>query len=519
MPTWLGIDIGSASVKAALVRSAYRKLALVRVVSVDVPPGGTVVEATRLAALRALEGEPRDSSFGARAPKSPMADAVATAVDGSRVAIHRLLLPETAQRQLAEVLAYELGSQVPFDLETAVYDYRMLERQENRDAGQLSLVVAVARIDDVRARIDVVKEALAQEPERVAVGALSLGALVRFIPALSEADTVAIVDLGAKASEVLILERGEAVFARTVSTGTEGLPATAPRLARDIRVSFAAYRAQGGAAPARVFLCGGGAFVSGAEGFLSGELEIPVQLLPEPALDLTALAGELQELPRYAKAIALALGLSGRGTGLNLRRGPLAFERGFAWVRERIPVLAGLAAVLVVSFAFSGWARIYEAHRERDALQGALAAVTKEVLGSEATTAQEAQDLLGKEAALSDEDPMPHADGFDVMTRLSEAIPQSIRHDIEELDLQKGHVVVRGVAGSIPDSQAIASALSDYPCMSDAKIKSTTQMVGGDRQKYLMEFDLKCPEDAKRAPKKKGEPSPAAAASSSSGAK
>ena len=369
-------------------------------------------------------------------------------------------------------------------------------------------------LEDVRARIDLVKAANAQEPERIGVGALVLGALVPFVPALAEADTVAIVELGAKASDVLVLENGEPVFARTLSRGTEGLPATAPRLARDIRVSFAAHRAQGGAAPERVFLCGGGAFVSGAEGFLSGELEIPVQLLPQPTLDMGGLAGAQDELPRYAKALALALTLAGRGTGLNLRRGPLAFERGFAWVRERIPVLAGLAAVLLVSFVFSGWARIHEAHSERDALEGALGAVTKEVLGTEATSAEDAQELLMKEAALSDEDPMPHADGFDVMVRLSQSIPSSIKHDIEELDLQKGHVVVRGIAGSIPESQAIASALADLPCTSDAKIKSTTQMVGSDRQKYLLEFDLKCPEDAKPAPKRKGE----AAASSSAGA-
>jgi general secretion pathway protein L len=499
MPTWLGIDIGSATVKAALVRSAYRKISLVRVVSVDVATSGSVAEATRLAALRALEGEARGT------------DAIATAIDGARAAIHRLLLPGTAQKQLAEVLAYELGAQVPFDLETAVFDWRLLGRDEN---GQLSIVAAVARVDDVRARIDLLKTAIAQEPERVAVGSLALGAIVPFVPALSEGPSVAIVELGAKGSEVLVLERGEPVFARTLSRGTDGLPATAPLLARDIRVSFAAHRAQGGSAPTRVYLCGGGAFVTGAEGFLSGELEIPVQLLPEPALDMTAMAGGAQELPRYAKAIALALTLAGRGSGLNLRRGALAFERGFAWVRERIPVLAGLAAVLVVSFVFSGWARIYEAHKERDALQDALASVTKEVLGTEASTAQDAQDLLSKEAALTDEDPMPHADGFDMMVRLSEAIPSTVKSDIDELDLQKGHVVVRGVAGSIPEAQAIAAALADYPCMGNAKIKSTTQQVGSDRQKYVLELDLRCPEDAKPVPKKKGESASAAASAS-----
>ncbi len=99
---------------------------------------------------------------------------------------------------------------------------------------------------------------------------------------------------------------------------------------------------------------------------------------------------------------------------------------------------------------------------------------------------------------------MPHADGFDLMVRISQAIPSSIKSDIDELDLQKGRVTIRGVAGSIPDAQAVAAALSEYACMGDAKIKSTTQQVGGDRQKYLLEFDLKCPEDVHAAPKKKG---------------
>ncbi len=507
MATWLGIDIGSASVKVAVLRSAYRKLAIARVASVDVvvaaasgPTRADYVAAMRAAVAKALEGEP------------PGIDAVAVALEGSRAAIHRLTLPITAQKQLADVLAYELEAQVPFDLESAVFDWRLLERAPGDPPGELSVVAAVARADDVRARIELVKEAISQEPERVGVGALVLGALVAHVPALSEADAVAIVDIGVKSSEVLILERGEPVFARTLSTGTEGLPATASRLARDIRVSIAAHRAQGGTAPAVAYLCGGGAFASTAEGFFAGELETTVRRLPEPALDATAAGPAWSEPARYAKAVALALTLGGRGgSAMNLRRGPLAYERGFAWVREKVPLLAGLAAVIVVSFVFSGWSRLYAVHREREVLSDALGLVTKEVLGTEATTAQDAQDLLAKEAALSDEDPMPHADAFDVMVHLSEAIPESMKHDIEELDIQKGHVVVRGIVGSIPDAQSIASALGDLPCLGDVKIKNTTQAVGSDRQKYALEFEVKCPEDVKAAPtKKKAEAAPGA---------
>lgn len=500
MPTWLGIDIGSASVKAAVVRSTYRKLALMRLASAEIAASGGVAEAVRMAVARAMEGERQG------------VDATAAAIDGSRAAIHRLLLPATAQKQLADILAYELEAQVPFDLAGAVFDWRLLERIG--EDGQLAIVAAVARVDDVRARIEVVKAVTGQEPERVGVGAFALAALVPYIPALADGETVAVVDLGAKASEVLVLERGEPVFARTLSTGTEGLPSTAERLARDLRVSFAAHRAQGGATPSRVFLCGGGAFVSGAEGFLSGSLEVPVQALPEAVLDATTVdPAAMREFPRYVKAVSLALSLAGRGAGMNLRRGPLSFERGFAWMRERIPLLAGLAAVILVSFVFSAWARLHSVHKERDALQAALGEVTKEVLGTEVTSADETQDSLSKEAALTDEDPLPHADGFDVMVRLSQAIPSTMVHDIEELDVQRGHVTVRGIVGSIPDAQAIEATLSEDKCLSDVKIKNTTQAVGTPRQKYVLEFELRCPEDVKVVPKKKGE-TPAAASGS-----
>jgi general secretion pathway protein L len=504
MPTWLGIDIGTVSVKAAVVRSAYRKIALARLALADVTASGGTSAAVRAAVMEALAGEAQG------------VDAMAVAIEGSRAAIHRLNLPATAQKQLAEVLAYELEGQVPFDFAGAVFDWRLLQREVEQD--ELPIVAAVARIDEVRACIDLVKEATAQEPERVGVGAFALAALIPYVDVLGEGDTTAIVDLGAKTSEVLILERGEPVFARTLSAGTEGLPETASRLARDIGVSIAGHRAQGGRAPTCAYLCGGGAFRLGAEGYLSSNLGIPVRILPEPTLDLAAIgADQLRELPRYAKAIALALSMTGRGAGMNLRRGPLAFERSFAWVRDRIPVLAGLAATILFSFVFSAWARLHAVHKDHDALENALGAVTKEVLGTEATTAQDAQELLAKEAALTDEDPMPHSDGFDIMVRLSEMIPSSIKHDIEELDLQKGHVVVRGVVGSIPDAQAIASALSDDKCLNDVKIKSTTQAVGSDRQKYVLEMDLKCPEDVKNTPKKKGEPATTATASGSGG--
>ncbi|MFI5301231.1 MAG: type IV pilus biogenesis protein PilM [Polyangiales bacterium] len=507
MPTWLGIDVGSTAVKVAVVRSTYRKTALAALVAADVAESGGVAEAIRLAVSAALGG------------KVSANDGVSTAIEGSRAALRTLTLPSSAHKQLSDVLAFELEAQVPFEITESVFDFRVLQsRGEKSDA--IPLLAVVARLDDVRACIDVIKSAIGQEPERIGVGAFPLANLVPLTAVLSEQGPVVMLDLGTKSSDVLVLRAGEAVFGRTLSFGTQGLPATAPRLAREIRTTIAAYRAIGGDPPTRVYLCGGGAFVSSGESYLAGELELPVEVLPTPQIDMTAIDPErARELPRYAKAIGLALDLGGRPLGLNLRKGPLAYERGFAWMREKLPLLAGLGAVILVSFAFTAWAKMYALSKERATVELALATVSKDVLGEETMSASRVQELLSAQVGTIDEDPMPHGDAFDVMVKLSEDIPQSMKHDIEELDVQKSHVILHGIVGTIPDAQSIMASLKGEYCFQDVKITRTNQVVGGERQKYVMEFDLKCPEDIKTPPKKKGESGAASAAPSASGGK
>jgi len=499
MARYLGIDIGTTSIKAAVVRSAYRKLVLEGLASAPVPPDGDRTAAIREAALAAL---------GAGS-----ADAVATSLPGTQTTLRTVRIPEAAARQLADVLPFELESQLPFDLEGSVLDWRVLEGHTNEEG--IAVLAAVARVEDAQRRIDLVKTSIGLEPERLGTGAFPIANLAPFATVLSEARTVAILDLGTKTSDLLFLEAGEPVFARTLSLGTDGLPQTAPKLAREIRLSLAAFRAQGGKPPDEIFLCGGGAFVSGAESFLSAELERPVRRLPPIMIEMGEAAGpRAQELPLYAGAIGLALGLGGGERDVDLRKGPLAYERGWGWLREKVPVLVGLGAVIAVSFVFSSCTAIYAASKERTTLEAALGTVTGEVFGEETTSADRANELLAAQSA-TEEDPLPHADAFDVMVRLSEHIPQSMTHDVEELDVQKGHVTIHGIVGTITEAQSIATSLATEKCFSDVKNTRISQVVGGERQKYVLDLDLKCPEDVHATKKKKTD---AAASSSAAGA-
>ena len=505
MPKYVGLDIGAESVKVAVIKTAYRKTTLEGLGKADIAEAGGLAAAAKKALADAMGGP------GA-------GDGVATSIEGARVAVRTLEVPASAQRQLAEILPFEIEAVTPLDMSEHVFDFRVVGGAPPKNATEMKVLIAAARIEDVRGRIDAIKEAIGAEPERIGVGAFPIAQLGPMIPQLEEKTTIAILDLGKRGSELLILENGEAIHGRSLSVGTEGLPQTAAKLAREIRVSLTAHKAQGGQAPTVLYLCGGGAFVTGAESFLSAGLEMPVRRLPDPfpAIELSErLLPIASQIPLYAKALGLAVSIAGRATqGFDLRRGPLVYERGFGWVRERAPLLSGLGLAILVSFIFSTAMQLYSASKEHESLENALAQVTKEVLGTETREASKATELLAQQTDSTNDDPMPHADAFDVMVRISEAIPQSMVHDIEELDYAKNHVVVHGIVGTVADAQAIAANLGKADkCFQDVKITRTSQMVGGERQKYVMEFDVKCPEDQKTPPKKPTAGSPSASAS------
>jgi pimeloyl-CoA synthetase len=71
-------------------------------------------------------------------------------------------------------------------------------------------------------------------------------------------------------------------------------------------------------------------------------------------------------------------------------------------------------------------------------------------------------------------------------------------------------VKINGLVASTADAQLISAAMQAQRCVSDVKISKITQAINQQRQKYVLEFDVKCPEDDKKKVKKKAEAAPAA---------
>jgi general secretion pathway protein L len=509
MSRLLGIDATKTTVRAAVVRTAYRKVMLEAFGEADIAWAGSEAEAIRLAAggRPSVEGDPLATAAG-RAAAGHRPDGCALSLSGEKSFYRRLDLPIAAQKDLENVLAFELEATVPFEMDEAVFDHRTLRGTPG--SSTVPVFAVLGRTEDVRARIAVAREALGIEPERVGSGPLPLANLLSVIPELEKParpGPFAILDVAEQTTEIVIILGGEAVFARTLSRGTSGLPESAHALARDLRQTLGGWRSQGGTPLNAAYLVGVGASAPGASEFLATELGVNILPLPRPRLDGLTEA-QAAELPRFAKALGLALGLAGRARVHNLRRGALEAERSYPYLREKIPVLSGLAAVIAVSFGFSTIAELRSLDAEREMLGARLAAVTRDVFGEEISEPDKAREHLESGPGKADEDPMPHIDGFDVMVQLSKAVPKDMVHDVVELDAQRSKVVLQGVVPAVADSDTIAKAMRENRCFKDVKVARTTQY-GEGKYKYQLELELKC-EDRKPKPK------PAAEAASSS---
>ncbi len=491
MARHIGIDIGSSHVRALLLSTGYKRIAIEAINEVAIDSAESLEQAIAACTSAML----------------PHSDGVAVAIDGDTAFVHRLKLPLTARKQIDAILPFELESRMPVDIAELVYDYRVLRSEPARDG--IDVIAALARTVQVKERIELVKRAIAREPERVGCGSLVLANLALISAELRSKNPVALVDLGSRRTEVTVINDGEPIFVRTLSRGVAGLPETAAALVAELRQTFLAFLSSTDLAVDSVILLGGGSGASGADQYLSQELGFPVRALP--SFQLEATPEVVLALPRYAKALALAAGLSGKPVDLNLRSGALAYQRGFSFLKERAPLLAGLAAATLVSFLFASWADLHALSREHEELAQALSAQSQQVLGEPLTDPDAVNEAIARAKAKEEPDPMPHADAFDVMVALSDAIPMSIVHDVEELDVDHTHVKENGIAGTTADTQLIASKMAENRCITEAKVAKVSQVVNGNRQKYQLEFELKCPEDAgtKKKPKLGGSTEPA----------
>jgi len=207
----VGLDIGSSYIKAAELRAVRR--------------GGF-----ELVSLGIEELSPDCIVDGVIISKVPVSDAinrifsqqniknrrVATSISGHSVIVKKIALPVQTDEELAESIRWEAEQYIPFDISDVNLDYQILG--ESATTGNLDVLLVAVKKEKITDHTSVVTMA-GKNPVIVDVDAFALQNAYEVNYGLEPDQVVVLLNAGASAININILQGEQSMFTRDISIG------------------------------------------------------------------------------------------------------------------------------------------------------------------------------------------------------------------------------------------------------------------------------------------------------------
>jgi len=491
----VGIDLGSYSVKAVALTTTLRgfQVAGFWEERLHAPLEGQSAAQALAATVKALLGR---LGFAA--------DTIVCGLPGSSTVTRLLHLPFTDQRKIDQIVPFEVGEQLPFDIDDVILDHQVVATLD----GAADVLVAAVRKTDMNELLDALK-AVQVDPRVLVLDTVPYLALAQqVIPPEPESPPYAIVDLGHQHTSVSIIGAGGLQYVRTLSRGgaavtdaiavalgvdratameakhrhggwdfaqapepgsddykvQEAIDGVVRRLILDLRQTFQAHAAQKRGRVGKIYLCGGSARLSRVDELLSQGLSVEVALLNVLRGPYADLAGPDVPAEVVPKALALAVrSVLGRGPQMNLRRGEHSFKGDFQYLRGRVIQLSiGLAAIVLLVAGYTT-ARFITLGSYEKRQKARLAEVTKATFGTEITEFTVAKNRLTSGAVSTIGDLLPRTTALDYLIEISKNIGKE-KIDVKKLDISPKRISMVGEIDTIGALDGIVQQLGTFKC-------------------------------------------------------
>lgn len=273
---------------------------------------------------------------------------VVLGVPGQSVFTRCRTLPPVPEYKVSQIVRYEIQQQIPFGLDQIAMDYQVLGQTEQ---GGFDVMMAAIKVDVVEKHLEVLKP-FKREPAVVDVLPLAGYNWLKQQRALGEqGDCVALIDLGAATTDIVIERGNQFRFTRPLNLGgnniTQALAETfnmdfvsaerikrercfAPtgnpkqdgragevvgtvlqRLCGEIVRSFSYFRSlPGGGQVNRLVITGGGARLKNIVPYLHNQLGMDVQVAQ--SLAHVQIGAAAQEIQKYPEQVSVVLGMAMR---------------------------------------------------------------------------------------------------------------------------------------------------------------------------------------------------------------
>ncbi|GIK51194.1 MAG: type IV pilus assembly protein PilM [Planctomycetaceae bacterium] len=214
----VGIDVGTSSVKAVAVKASGSGYALKSVGTAEIRRAEYNPEespqALAEAPLRALERITQDGAF-ARKP-------CAFAVSGPRVAPRLFKFPSIPKSEVEQAVRFEAEQIIPFDLAQAALDYVLFDEVMEEGKAQMEGLVVAVHKEEVDKRYVLLKSA-GFDPVVLDIDTLALANAYIETEGVGERETVALINIGARFTNLAITHGPRRVFVRDIATGGDML--------------------------------------------------------------------------------------------------------------------------------------------------------------------------------------------------------------------------------------------------------------------------------------------------------
>src|SRR5687768_16741426 len=210
----VGLDIGSSAVKAVELKPSGKGFRVAAFGSEPVPPDsivdGAIIDAGAVADAirRVFEGN-----------KAFKAKDVCASLSGNAVIVKKITLPVMTESELSESIYWEAEQYIPFDIQDVNLDYQILDPGTGPDSrGSMDVLLVAAKKEKIGDYTSVIAQA-GRTPIIVDVDAFALQNAFEINYGMDPSQVVVLMNAGASAININILQGDQSVFTRDISMG------------------------------------------------------------------------------------------------------------------------------------------------------------------------------------------------------------------------------------------------------------------------------------------------------------
>lgn len=208
----LGLDVGASAMKYIVLKKSARGLKLVDCGICPLPP--LPVEASE-EEKRRLIGESLQKHFKIKSFKNTL---ITSAVSGLEVFYQHIQAPKMARKELSKAVSWTCRKDFPFPLESAVFEYQILNSKNTKSSGKYDIFVIAAQEGVIAGHLEMLNHAQIA-PAKISTLPVALWQLFKTVVKSDQGKCYAVLDIGGKSSHFVFIKGGQLLFAREIATG------------------------------------------------------------------------------------------------------------------------------------------------------------------------------------------------------------------------------------------------------------------------------------------------------------